>query len=47
VPGRGSAIFFHLAQPGFAPTAGCVAVSLPAMRQILARSGPGTTLVID
>jgi L,D-peptidoglycan transpeptidase YkuD (ErfK/YbiS/YcfS/YnhG family) len=47
VPGRGSAIFLHLAAPGFAPTAGCVAVTLPAMRRILARSGPGTTLLVD
>jgi len=41
-PGRGSAIFFHLAAPGFAPTAGCIAVTLPVMRNILALSGPET-----
>ena len=29
VPGRGSAIFFHAATPDYAPTAGCVALSLP------------------
>jgi len=46
VPGRGSAIFFHLAAPGFTPTAGCVAVTLPAMRRILALSGPGTVMDI-
>ena len=46
VPGRGSAIFFHLASPGFAPTAGCVAVTLPAMRRILAVSGPDTAMDI-
>jgi L,D-peptidoglycan transpeptidase YkuD (ErfK/YbiS/YcfS/YnhG family) len=33
--GRGSAIFFHLAQPGFAPTAGCVAVTHAVMRRLL------------
>ncbi|MCB1489061.1 MAG: L,D-transpeptidase family protein [Bauldia sp.] len=44
--GAGSAIFFHLATPGFAPTAGCVAVTEQAMRRILARSGPGTEMVI-
>jgi L,D-peptidoglycan transpeptidase YkuD (ErfK/YbiS/YcfS/YnhG family) len=44
IPGRGSAIFFHLAAPGFAPTAGCVAVTLPAMRRILAVSGPGMVM---
>jgi L,D-peptidoglycan transpeptidase YkuD (ErfK/YbiS/YcfS/YnhG family) len=46
VPGRGSAIFLHLAAPGFAPTAGCIAVTEPAMRCLLARTGPGTVLLI-
>lgn len=46
VPGRGSAIFFHLAAPGFTPTAGCVAVTLPAMRRVLALAGPGTVMDI-
>jgi L,D-peptidoglycan transpeptidase YkuD (ErfK/YbiS/YcfS/YnhG family) len=32
---RGSAIFFHLARPGFMPTAGCVAVTAQAMRRLL------------
>ena len=41
-PGAGSAIFFHLAAPGMTPTAGCIAVTLPAMRKILALSGPET-----
>jgi len=43
-PGAGSAIFFHIATPDFAPTTGCVAVRLNDMRRILARSGPGTWL---
>jgi L,D-peptidoglycan transpeptidase YkuD (ErfK/YbiS/YcfS/YnhG family) len=46
VPGRGSAIFLHLAAPGFTPTAGCVAVSLETMRRLLTFAGPETTLVI-
>ena len=33
--GRGSAIFFHLARPGFAPTQGCVAITGPAMARLL------------
>lgn len=33
--GCGSAIFFHLARPGFTPTAGCVAVTEPVMRRLL------------
>lgn len=32
--GRGSAIFFHLARPGLAPTAGCVAISPSDMRKL-------------
>jgi L,D-peptidoglycan transpeptidase YkuD (ErfK/YbiS/YcfS/YnhG family) len=31
----GSAIFFHLAKPGYEPTAGCVAVSLRDMKRLL------------
>jgi L,D-peptidoglycan transpeptidase YkuD (ErfK/YbiS/YcfS/YnhG family) len=46
IQNRGSAIFFHLARDGFAPTAGCIAVSLKAMREILARCGPSTRLVV-
>lgn len=46
VQGRGSAIFFHLARPDFSPTAGCIAVSLPVMRHVLALCGPGTRLRI-
>lgn len=45
-PGAGSAIFLHLAAPDFAPTAGCVAVTEPVMRRLLARSGPGTVISI-
>lgn len=41
-PGAGSAIFFHLSRPDLSPTAGCIAVPLPAMRRILALSGPET-----
>jgi L,D-peptidoglycan transpeptidase YkuD (ErfK/YbiS/YcfS/YnhG family) len=36
IPGLGSAIFFHLAGLDYAPTAGCVAVILPDMLEILA-----------
>lgn len=46
-PGAGSAIFLHLAGPGFPPTAGCVAVSLPNVRKILALSGPETYLEVS
>jgi L,D-peptidoglycan transpeptidase YkuD (ErfK/YbiS/YcfS/YnhG family) len=32
---RGSAIFFHLARPGFTPTQGCVAVTAKVMARLL------------
>lgn len=37
VKGRGSAIFLHLARPGYSPTEGCIAVSHADMRRLLAR----------
>ncbi|SHF58417.1 L,D-peptidoglycan transpeptidase YkuD, ErfK/YbiS/YcfS/YnhG family [Kaistia soli DSM 19436] len=37
--GRGSAIFLHLARPGYKPTEGCVAVSIADMRWLLAQAG--------
>jgi L,D-peptidoglycan transpeptidase YkuD (ErfK/YbiS/YcfS/YnhG family) len=33
--GRGSAIFLHLARPGFAPTEGCVALERQDLVQVL------------
>ena len=45
-PGGGSAIFFHLAAPGLGPTAGCIAVTLPAMRRLLTLSGPETVFEV-
>lgn len=44
--GRGSAIFMHLARPGFLPTAGCVALRRHDMQQLLTRLGPHTVLVV-
>ena len=35
VPRRGSAIFLHVASPDGAPTAGCVALPLPDLLQVL------------
>lgn len=42
--GRGSAIFFHLARPGFSPTAGCVAVTHGVMARLLPRLSRHTVM---
>jgi len=47
VAGRGSAVFLHIARPGFAPTAGCVAFAAPVLRRLLTQIGPGTRIVIQ
>ena len=46
VAGRGSAVFVHIARPGFAPTAGCVALQADALRRLMARIGPRTRIVL-
>jgi L,D-peptidoglycan transpeptidase YkuD (ErfK/YbiS/YcfS/YnhG family) len=47
VAGRGSAVFIHIARPGFAPTAGCIALNVNALRHLLARLGPRTRIRVD
>lgn len=42
--GRGSAIFLHIAKPGYAPTEGCVAVSATDMRRLAPLLAKGTIL---
>lgn len=44
VAGKGSAIFLHLARGDYSPTAGCVAVSLEDMMQLLALASADTAL---
>ncbi len=46
IAGRGSAVFLHLARPDFSPTAGCVAMTKPAMLRLLRRLGPDTKIAI-
>ena len=46
IAGRGSAVFMHIARPGFAPTAGCVALDADALRRLVGRVGPHTRIVI-
>ncbi len=42
VPGRGSAIFLHLARPDYAPTEGCAALARADLEALLARRGRAT-----
>lgn len=46
IAGRGSAVFIHLARPGFAPTAGCVGLQGHRLLRLLARLGPKTRIDI-
>ena len=46
IAGRGSAVFVHLARPGFAPTAGCIALTAPALRRLIGRLGPDSRIAI-
>lgn len=41
---RGSAIFFHVAKPGFPPTEGCIAVAPAVMRLLLPHLRRGTVV---
>jgi len=46
IAGRGSAVFLHVARPGFAPTAGCVALRLRDLRKLLSRVTTKTRILI-
>jgi len=46
IAGRGSAVFLHLARPGLAPTAGCVAMPKEKLRRLLKNLGPWTRIDI-
>jgi L,D-peptidoglycan transpeptidase YkuD (ErfK/YbiS/YcfS/YnhG family) len=46
VPGRGSAIFLHVARPDFSPTAGCIAIDRQVLAGLLGLLGPGSRITI-
>ena len=46
VAGRGSAVFIHVARPGFRPTAGCVALKPRELRLLARKLGPKTRIMI-
>lgn len=47
VPYLGSAIFMHVAKPDYAPTEGCVALSLEDLKALLSRVGPDDEIEIQ
>ena len=46
VPGRGSAIFLHVARPDYSPTDGCVALAEADLLGLLANASPWDALCI-
>lgn len=44
IPGLGSCIFLHVARDSYGPTAGCVALALPDLLELLAACRPGDSL---
>ena len=47
VPGRGSAIFIHIATADYAPTRGCIALARADLVRLLADCGPGDRLIVN
>jgi L,D-peptidoglycan transpeptidase YkuD (ErfK/YbiS/YcfS/YnhG family) len=47
VPGKGSAIFLHMAKPGYLPTQGCVALAYDDLLAAIAQLRPGDQVVIE
>ena len=47
VPGKGSAIFLHLARPDFSATHGCVALTRDDWLAAIAQLKPGDQVVIE
>ena len=43
---RGSAVFIHVARPGFAPTAGCIALRRDALLRLLRRVSTKTRIIV-
>jgi len=46
VPGKGSAVFLHLARPDYSPTAGCIAFARADFVTLLGAIDPTTAVVI-
>lgn len=46
IAGLGSAVFLHVARPGYAPTEGCVALALDDLLALLKDCAPGDRLCV-
>lgn len=46
VPGKGSAIFLHIAREGYAPTEGCIALALPDLLDVVCVATPDATVLV-
>jgi L,D-peptidoglycan transpeptidase YkuD (ErfK/YbiS/YcfS/YnhG family) len=46
VAGCGSAVFIHVARPGFGPTAGCVALARGDLQRLVRRLSPKTRIIV-
>jgi L,D-peptidoglycan transpeptidase YkuD (ErfK/YbiS/YcfS/YnhG family) len=46
VAGHGSAVFIHVAKPGFAPTAGCIALTRCELSRLLTQLSRKTRIII-
>lgn len=47
VPGKGSAVFLHVARPDYGPTEGCVALALDDLLSVLAEAGPEDGVLVE
>ena len=47
VTGRGSAVFIHIARPGYGPTAGCIGLTGRDMKILLSRISQRTRILIQ
>ena len=46
IAGRGSAVFIHIARPGFGPTAGCIALKHHDLLALLRQLTPKTRIIV-
>jgi L,D-peptidoglycan transpeptidase YkuD (ErfK/YbiS/YcfS/YnhG family) len=47
IPGKGSAIFLHVAREDYGPTEGCVALALPDLLSFLAEAGADSRVCVE